>query len=76
MTGHPLDLRVVDGVGRELVVGAQELEHSGAAKNQVWLVGGRRRADLPKHQRQHPQGNPQGQTSQLLVTLNDGLGCH
>src|ERR1700686_723334 len=50
VTGHPVDLGVVDAIGRELVVGAQPFEHGRAAENQVRLVGGRGGARLPERQ--------------------------
>src|SRR5258708_3204697 len=72
VTGHPVDLGVVDAIGRELVVGAQPFEHGRAAENQVRLVGGRGRASLPERQGQHRQS----QISVSFVTLTNGLGCH
>ncbi len=48
MTGHALDLGVVETIGRELVIRAHPFEHGGAAEDQIRLVGsggGSRRHD-------------------------------
>src|SRR5216683_3101563 len=59
MTGHAFDLWIVDAIGRKLVVGADELEHGGAAKDQIWFIGGRCRRDRAKQraERREDQGS-------------------
>src|SRR5262245_18638545 len=40
VAGHAVDLRVVQAVGRQLVIGGEPLEHGGALEDEIGLVGG------------------------------------
>ena len=42
VTSHPLNLRIVNAVGRKLVIGREQFENGGTPKDQVGLVRGHR----------------------------------
>ena len=72
MASHAFDFRIVEPVGRELVVRAEQLEHRGAAEDQVRLIGRERGRARQRKQREASQH----QAFQAGVTCRATIACH
>ena len=80
MAGDTVDLGVVDAIGRELVVRAEQLEHGGAAEDQIRFIRGVCRRDQPKRrkgrQSQPESGRERAPGLRQLVILAGGFDWH